>query len=234
MKEMFLSLDDEELDELEGYLLDRIDEDEDTFGKDEGILDISELDGLFTAIVSGPVVIQPSQWLAAIWGDFEPTWEGPEEFGTMMTLMLRHMNSIAAVLMEHPREFEPLFLEHIVDGRRYTIVDEWCHGYVRGIELCMDRWNVEESEMNRRLQPIMAFAGEDIWQSLDNLTDEEIDRMQQAIVPAVLEIHAWWLSRRMASQYEIDEPRRKVSTRVDRNSPCPCGSGKKYKKCCLH
>lgn len=23
-----------------------------------------------------------------------------------------------------------------------------------------------------------------------------------------------------------------VSTKVGRNSPCPCGSGKKYKKCC--
>ena len=24
----------------------------------------------------------------------------------------------------------------------------------------------------------------------------------------------------------------KASKTVDRNSPCPCGSGKKYKKCC--
>jgi len=23
-----------------------------------------------------------------------------------------------------------------------------------------------------------------------------------------------------------------VSTKVGRNEPCPCGSGKKYKKCC--
>lgn len=23
------------------------------------------------------------------------------------------------------------------------------------------------------------------------------------------------------------------STKADRNDPCPCGSGKKYKKCCL-
>ncbi len=25
----------------------------------------------------------------------------------------------------------------------------------------------------------------------------------------------------------------KIMTRIPRNSPCPCGSGKKYKKCCL-
>ena len=28
-------------------------------------------------------------------------------------------------------------------------------------------------------------------------------------------------------------PYRKNSKKVGRNSPCPCGSGKKYKKCCL-
>ncbi|MFM5186264.1 SEC-C metal-binding domain-containing protein [Aeromonas veronii] len=22
--------------------------------------------------------------------------------------------------------------------------------------------------------------------------------------------------------------------KIDRNTPCPCGSGKKYKQCCLH
>jgi preprotein translocase subunit SecA len=31
------------------------------------------------------------------------------------------------------------------------------------------------------------------------------------------------------------EPRRRLaqkSAKVGRNNPCPCGSGKKYKKCC--
>lgn len=28
------------------------------------------------------------------------------------------------------------------------------------------------------------------------------------------------------------QPIRRKSPRVSRNSPCPCGSGKKHKKCC--
>jgi uncharacterized protein YecA (UPF0149 family) len=31
----------------------------------------------------------------------------------------------------------------------------------------------------------------------------------------------------------IEEPIRTVSPPVGRNDPCPCGSGKKYKKCHL-
>jgi uncharacterized protein YchJ len=31
---------------------------------------------------------------------------------------------------------------------------------------------------------------------------------------------------------QFNEDHRAVSNKVGRNDPCPCGSGKKYKKCC--
>jgi preprotein translocase subunit SecA len=33
-------------------------------------------------------------------------------------------------------------------------------------------------------------------------------------------------------QVKTVEPIRNRTQKVDRNAPCPCGSGKKYKKCC--
>jgi len=38
--------------------------------------------------------------------------------------------------------------------------------------------------------------------------------------------------QRSTIKKERDLSHRAVSTKVDRNAPCPCGSGKKYKKCC--
>ena len=72
MQNLFTSLTDQELDQLEDFLLDRIDEDIDTSDMDEGIFDASTLDGFFTAIVSGPEMIQPSRWLPVVgkWGQF--------------------------------------------------------------------------------------------------------------------------------------------------------------------
>lgn len=32
----------------------------------------------------------------------------------------------------------------------------------------------------------------------------------------------------------LDEPIQRVEEKVGRNDPCPCGSGKKFKKCCLN
>lgn len=33
--------------------------------------------------------------------------------------------------------------------------------------------------------------------------------------------------------YEFTYTRRRTQPKIGRNQPCPCGSGKKYKKCCL-
>ena len=43
-----------------------------------------------------------------------------------------------------------------------------------------------------------------------------------------------WMRQQRASAQHAEPPPRKipVKTRVGRNDPCPCGSGKKYKNCC--
>jgi preprotein translocase subunit SecA len=37
-----------------------------------------------------------------------------------------------------------------------------------------------------------------------------------------------------ANRGEVErlEPQRRETEKINRNAPCPCGSGKKYKKCC--
>jgi uncharacterized protein len=227
------TLNDEELDFLDGFLLDRIDDDADTEGKEEGILDISDLDGFFTAIVSGPVMIPPSRWLPAVWGDFEPEWERAEDFEAIASLMLRHMNGIVATLMEQPEDFEPLCLENTLDGKTYTIVDEWCEGYARGVALAADLWGTGGLEMDILLMPIRAFTSETDWRAHDLSSDVEIDNIRNAITPNVREIHAYWLARREDHTSSPVTARRSQPS-VGRNDPCPCGSGKKFKKCCLH
>ena len=232
MKDLATPLTDEECDRLDQFLLERIDEEADTLDSDEGVLDISELDGLFTALVSGPISAVPSQWLPVVWGDFEPVWESQEEFEEIFSLMIRHMNGIAHLLMKYPEEFEPMFLEREVDGNTYAIVDEWCEGYRRGVELFREDWETGGMEMAGLFEPIFAFTAESNWTGHD-LNDEEREGTRQAITPNVRKIHAYWLSRR-AEFAPVKEPVRRSASRVGRNDPCPCGSGKKYKKCCLH
>ncbi|MGD8570027.1 MAG: UPF0149 family protein [Gammaproteobacteria bacterium] len=233
MNNIFQSLNEQELDRLDQFLINRIDDDDDSDDGDEGVLDISELDGFLTAIVSGPVMVPPSQWLPAVWGDFEPEWDNEKDFNEIMSLFMRHMNGIAGTLLESPEKFEPLFLQREVKGKTYDIVDEWCYGYMRGVALAMDEWDKGGHEMMALLMPIMAFASEQGWDELDNMSEDEVDNIRNAITPNVREIHAYWLARRENSG-PSHSPVRNTEPRVGRNDPCPCGSGKKYKKCCLH
>ena len=232
MNDLFTPLTDKECDRLDRFLLDRIDEEADTLDRDEGVLDISELDGLFTALVSGPVMTVPSQWLPVVWGDFEPVWDSQEEFEEIFSLMIRHMNGIAHLLLEYPEEFEPMFLGREVEGNTCTIVDEWCDGYLRGVELSQDDWYAGGMEMADLLAPVFAFTEKTQWRAHD-LAYEEMVKVQQAIAGNVRKIHAYWLERRSDSA-PLNQPVRRSTPRVGRNDPCPCGSGKKYKKCCLH
>ena len=40
----------------------------------------------------------------------------------------------------------------------------------------------------------------------------------------------WFASRAEPIKRQHNQPR---ATKIGRNEPCPCGSGEKYKKCCL-
>ncbi len=236
MPDLYTPLTDRELEQLEDFLLNRIADDVDTADKDEGIFDISSLDGFLTAIVSGPVMIPPSQWLASIWGDFEPEWNTEKDFKIIFTLLMRHANSITGYLMNEPESFEPLFMERKVDGKTYTIVDEWCYGYMIGVELCANKWNLDNMDMTILLTPIQTFGTKVGWEKLDDLNEQETENIRRAIIPNVREIHGYWLARRESSpdNESSQAPVRRSEPRVGRNDPCPCGSGRKYKKCCLH
>ncbi len=187
---------DADLDWLDNILLNRFDESENNEEKDKGILELSELDGYFTAIVSAPTFIPPSQWQPAIWGDFEPEWENEADIERAFSIMINIMNSIGYSLIEEPEDYQPLFPEVIIEGRRQLIVDEWCLGYMRGVGLCADNWNIENEPMQSLLTPIVMFSSQALLELQGFLEETDIEVLKQQITPNVKQIHAYWLEQR--------------------------------------
>lgn len=62
------------------------------------------------------------------------------------------------------------------------------------------------------------------------MNEEEIESQQQKIEPDLNKLFLHFYEQREKPNQPIvhDMPK------AGRNDPCPCGSGKKYKKCCLH
>ena len=174
------------------------DEHEHNEDSDSGVLNISELDGMLTALVSAPTLVKPADWVPAVWGDDEPEWRDEKEFDAIVHLMQRHMNTLAATLSEAPNDYEPLFLFEEDNGETFTIVDDWCEGYLRGVKLAAAVWNAGKPTINKLLTPIRAFSSETNWRGHD-LPEAESDKLSDAIVVSVREIARFWQERKLSA-----------------------------------
>ena len=90
-----------------------------SYGHDDAsVIDVSELDGMLTAVLSGPVVVEPDTWLVAVWGGekYIPRWKNDREMNRFIDLCFKHMNDIAERLSEYPDQFEPM-IPYMLSGR---------------------------------------------------------------------------------------------------------------------
>ena len=191
----------------------------------------SSLDGFFTAIGCAPEMIPPSEWMPAIWGGEEhsPMWETTKEAQDFTSAAMEMCNRVMQTLITG--EIAALFTEYKVESTSYTIVDDWCAGFLIGANL----WGPLPPQMlipiEDHLQPMRMFATSDGIEQLDDMSDGEVDFWKDQIEPAVLRI---FKTLRSDNEHFTQPQPTQQSLRVSRNDPCPCGSGKKYKKCCLH
>jgi uncharacterized protein len=120
-----------EIDKLDAFLL--------SDGGLERAMDVSTLDGFLCAVLSGPNVIIPSEWMRWVWdmeeGEQAPEFASEKQAQRILDLLMRHANNIVVTLTQAPQDYEPLFFERGVKGRIVSIVDEWCCGYMKGIAL---------------------------------------------------------------------------------------------------
>ena len=204
------------------------------YNTDKAILDVSELDGLLTAVLSSPYEIEPEQWLVAIWGgaQYVPRWSSEKEMTRFMNLAFQHMADTADRLDEYPEQFEPLFGLREIDEHELTIVEEWCFGYMKGKSL--DDWSGLPGELRPSLEVIALHGVEKNFPVLEKMTGEQFEKSISLIQPAALALYQYWLSVRMSEASSRPVPVKGAENMPGRNDPCPCGSGKKFKKCCLH
>lgn len=198
---------------------------------DASILDLSELDGMLTAVLSGPVVVEPDTWLVAVWGgkNHIPRWKNDREMNRFIDLCFKHMNDIAERLSDYPDQFEPMFGENVVEGNSFTVVEEWCYGYMRGMALT--DWSTLPEELKADLAVIALHGSDENSERVDELTEEEYHASVDSIRPAAIRLYNYWLAN---PQQPLSQKPIVNGVKVGRNDPCPCGSGKKFKSCCLH
>jgi len=219
-------LSEKEFDQLDQFLL--------SDSSDDDAMTMDTLHGFLTAIAIGPETIMPSEWMPKIWGeapDSKPRFKNSKEAEQITGLISRFMNEVLVTFEVAPKEFEPLFCEIEQDGQVLMDAEAWCWGFWEGMELRPGSWNpVWESDLAPLMRPIYLLGADDIEESelieVDTpLKGHKLALEIEANLPA---IHRFWVPLRKSAVTTL----KREEPKVGRNDDCPCGSGKKYKKCC--
>jgi uncharacterized protein len=147
-------------------------------------------------------------------------------------LVLRLYNDRVYSLAEGEEGFAPLIYEDEEDGKVIPVIDEWCIGFITGAQLDPEGWNPlleEDDEITALLAPIAQYGTEVGQQELeaDPELRDQLAEHSDVLGACVIGLRDYWLPVRKAGSTF-----RRTDTKVNRNDACPCGSGKKYKKCC--
>lgn len=229
MTSPFKPLSDDDLQELDNFLLYEVDCDES--------MTLDTLDGYLHAIAIGPITLMPRQWMPGIWGDGDsmmPAVQSIEKLNRILGLIMRLLNGIIAGLEEQPREICPQWCTSEYRGREYDDAEGWAYGFCEGVKLCQREWRplLETPQGQAWYRPIGLLGEDDFSPEQDALTKTPAMRGKLALqIPeAVVAMYEHWLPYRRAVHER--EVAKSLQVKVGRNEPCPCGSGKKFKRCC--
>ncbi|QZI68157.1 UPF0149 family protein [Pseudomonas protegens] len=164
------------------------------YGDDHSVLNPCELDGYFTALVSGPAQVDIAEWFPGIWGGENPAWETPEQCRQFIDLCVRHINTLAAQLTQAPQAFKARFEQTEHQGQNLLLAEEWCFGYLRGV--AVGNWPEMPAPQVQALQLIIDCAEQDNFELPADLNLELHRQQIAAIEPAARQLHAYWAAQR--------------------------------------
>jgi uncharacterized protein len=211
--------------------------DEELLALGEETMLLEELDGFIAGLLVCPELIKPGDWLPIVWNrdraDQQPVFEDLGHVNRVLGLVMEHYNDVARTLMENPDRYSPLFA---IDKRNDDVLWElWIEGFEKAVALRPAAW---KAFLDADGDTVAAMSGMLMLAAIAR-RDEEVKDHDTASATApdriadwVVNLNEWRLANYQPTQ-SID-PRGGSASRkkVGRNDPCPCGSGKKYKKCC--
>jgi uncharacterized protein len=223
--------------------------------REKGTLIYDELPGFLFAIANAPEVILPSEWIPEVFGGEMPVFEDIYESDAINELLIAEydeVNTFSLTIAEgelppgcHLRA-DPM--KNLEDGARIT---DWAQGFLIGYRWLGETWNsylpLDEPNVEQQVAELTeelgfaamvltffssrtlaeAFVSETGGMDLARMADTMCDAFPSAV-------HAYIAVGRSFQQAyaDLQEPYRRTAPKVGRNDPCPCGSGKKYKRCC--
>jgi uncharacterized protein len=220
------SLTDTELDRLGDFL---------KSCKGGRAMNVEQLDGFFAALIAGPEMVMPSEYYREVFGgEMSDTcnFANLNEANEILGLLMRHWNTIAGTLSKD-EVYAPLLLQ---DENGVAHGNDWANGFMRGSRMRHDGWLelVNDDEQGGCVIPIFMLYHEhdpDPKMRPKPISAEQREKVIVHVTAGLLQAYRYFRAQRQGVTASTSKPRRS-SPKIGRNDVCPCGSGKKYKRCC--
>ncbi len=195
---------------------------------------LTELDGFLTGVLIGPTPIAAAEWMRNIWGSDDggvAPFEDPLDVQWFADAVMARYDEIARDLGRG--RLKPIL---DVDGRNGDLLWEgWIDGFAEAMDLRADDWtawgadgDADAADALSRLSLLIAIAhGESA------LDSQQINAFQDRAAAEIGDVvQRLYAARRQGDDAPLPALETAAAAKGGRNDPCPCGSGKKYKRCC--
>ncbi len=186
----------------------------------------SMVDGMLTAAVIGPRPV--SLGLLLPWvldrqnGQPNPgihVLDAQEILNGMVLLQ----NRIALDLRLNPPKVTPLFL--INQGWSHV---EWVDGFEVAMGFGIGHWETATKERTDLWGPIVSFGDP----KLREIVGDDWPEVVASLCTSVIGFRDYFRGETREEFLAAHTPHVRKGPKLGRNDPCPCGSGRKHKKCC--
>ena len=207
-----------------------------------------ELQGFLFAVASAPERIPPSDWLPIVFSDQEVDYASRDEAQEILGQIMVLYNTVnaavrnASTLLPADCQLRDDVLANFEDAAPMA---QWSRGFLRGHQWLEELWKEylpEElaEELDATLLTLAFFSSREMAEAFlaENPAEEQSLETAAATIHGVLPravAQYAFLGRSITAvlmEHDTETPEPTRTTKVGRNAPCPCGSGKKYKRCC--
>lgn len=215
----------------------------------EGTMGYCELAGFLFAVACSPELVQPSEWLPLVFNEHEGGFATLEEAQEILPAIMALYNHVNHGVLEGEPALPPgctVRVGPIVNLESDAPLSRWARGFAGGHDWLENAWDeyapeAFDDELDADMLILSFFASrklaeacQKVIRSRDVSLEELAGEMLMALPDAM---RSYAVMGRSMYEAALSEPHVETrvpvrSEKIGRNDPCPCGSGKKYKKCC--
>lgn len=199
----------------------------------EGTMVLEELDGFIAGVLVCPETIPPGEWFARAVGlsKSQPSpFADIEHANDVLDLVMDYHDAVAATLQRDPEHYQPRF--SIDDNSGDVLWELWIDGFAAATDLRRRAFDVYR-EIGGEAETAATGMVNLIDAAVDGDTASDEFAKLSSRAPENIRDFVVTLHRCRQGIGFTDRPNPFASTpKIGRNDPCPCGSGRKYKRCC--